>query len=210
MNSSFGNNSAMPRMALSNLSNAEGNSRDLLQSQKMVLGNASPFPTKDSQNQSYFQSKVQKTPINTLNNYDPENLYPKGKMEEDLGRKSTNKQRGEMFMNPKSPEFGKPKRSFVQLRAVTPQEKVSDQDRHEKRRLSHGIQRENFGSPYRIDNRLQVNDVLEEELAQFSKRLDFLEGFGTSELNLRFVPNKVQEDLYDDLQFHGIIFKIPF
>ncbi len=209
MNSSFGNHSAMPRMALGNLgnlSNAEGNNRDLLQSQKMVLGNASPFPSKDSQN----QSKTQRTPINTLNNNDPENLYPKGnnagKMEEDLGRKSTNKPRGEMFMNPKSPEFGKAKKSLVQFKAVTPQEKASDQVRQEKRRLSHSIPAENkFGQSYKIDDRLQVNETLDADLAQFSKKLNFFEEFGTKEVNLRFTPPEVEEEyFYED----GIIFKI--
>jgi len=160
----------------------------------------SSFPTKNSQEQLFFQPKSSKNLISNVMSYDAENSYMKGvKNEEDLGRKSTNRLRGEMPMNPKSPENQKQKKSFVHLRAVTPQEKISDQNRQEKRRLSHAMPRENiFGSSYKINDRLQVDDNLDVDLKKLPKKLNFIDEFLTDGIDCRFIPN--EEDIYN---FHG-------
>jgi len=184
MNSNNNSNS-IQRMVLGNLSNTETNAAFPTLNKSNSGFVSTSFKNNFSDN-SPFSKTSSKTILNPFLSNDPENYHPKGNIfsqelpSKNLMSKNMNDNFGN-FEDQRSPDNIKLKKPSLRFQAVTPQERINDIQRQEKKRLSHGIPRENkFGISYKLDDKAGIgDDDLNIQIRDLTKKINFAQEFTT-------------------------------
>lgn len=179
------NSNTLPRMVLGNLSNTEPNIT--FPSLNKTNSGFGPSSFKNNfSDQSPFSKTTTKTVINPFLSNDPENYHPKANaFSQELPSKSvTSKTFNDnfgYFEDQRSPDLMKIKKPSLRFQAVTPQQRTNDMQRQEKKRLSHGIPRENkFGASYVLDDKAIVGDEdVHIQIKDLTKKINFTQDFIT-------------------------------